>query len=114
MRCGCDALICKQSKKEMRTTTFHIPDMSCGHCKETVEKTIHVLNTDARMDFNLKALLIALYSRADTMNVHATLATVSYVPVIIGAPESEKSKRPIGRGNPSRSRVRTGWRQSSK
>lgn len=22
-------------------TTFHIPDMSCGHCKATVERTIH-------------------------------------------------------------------------
>lgn len=24
-------------------TTFSIPDMSCGHCKATVEQTIHAI-----------------------------------------------------------------------
>ncbi|MCQ0092986.1 heavy-metal-associated domain-containing protein [Roseovarius sp. M141] len=34
---------------------FHIPDMSCGHCKATVEKAIHALDPDARIDIRLGA-----------------------------------------------------------
>ncbi len=59
-------------------TTFHIPDMSCGHCKATVEKTIHALDPEARIDFDMDARRIALDSRADTANVQAALTAAGY------------------------------------
>lgn len=59
-------------------TTFHIPDMSCGHCKATVEKTIHALDPKARIDFDMVARKIALDSRADTATVLTALANAGY------------------------------------
>lgn len=59
-------------------TTFHIPDMSCGHCKATVEKTIHALDPAARIDFDMEARRIALDSQAETVNVQAALAAAGY------------------------------------
>jgi len=59
-------------------TTFHIPDMSCGHCKATVEKTIHTLDPKAQVDFDMAARRIALDSLAETANVQAALAAAGY------------------------------------
>jgi len=59
-------------------TTFHIPDMSCGHCKATVEKTIHALDPAARIEFDMAARRIVLDSRAETANVQAALAGAGY------------------------------------
>lgn len=51
-------------------TTYHIPDMSCGHCKATVEKTIHGLDPAARK--------VAVESNADAAVVTAALAKVGF------------------------------------
>ncbi len=59
-------------------TKFHIPDMSCGHCKATVEKTIHALDPEARIEFDMAARRIALDSRADVANVQTALAAAGY------------------------------------
>jgi len=50
-------------------TTFHIPDMSCGHCKATVEKTIHTIDPAARIDFDMEARRIKLDGQAETANL---------------------------------------------
>ncbi len=60
-------------------TTFHIPDMSCGHCKATVEKAIHALDPAARIDFDMEARRIALDSRAETADLQAALAAAGYL-----------------------------------
>lgn len=44
---------------------FHIPDMSCGHCKATVEKTNHVLDPAARIELDMTARKISLNSGAE-------------------------------------------------
>ena len=58
--------------------TFYIPDMSCGHCKSTVEKTIHALDPEARVDFDMEARQIALDTRTETMIVQTALAAAGY------------------------------------
>ena len=58
--------------------TFYIPDMSCGHCKSTVEKTIHALDPEARVDFDMEARQIALDTRTETMIVQTALAAAKY------------------------------------
>ncbi len=62
---------------------FHIPSMSCGHCKSTVEKTIHGLDPEARIEFDMKARQIALETQAETTNVEAALAAVGYPATIV-------------------------------
>jgi copper chaperone len=59
-------------------TTFHIPDMSCGHCKATVEKTIHALDPAARIEFDMAARRIALDSRAESAKVRVALTEAGY------------------------------------
>jgi copper chaperone len=55
-------------------TTFHIPDMSCGHCKATVEKAIHTLDPEARIEFDMETRRVVLVSRTEPANVQAALA----------------------------------------
>ncbi len=57
---------------------FHIPDMSFGHCKSTVDKTIHALDPEARIEFDMKARQIALETRGKAEKVQAALAAAGY------------------------------------
>lgn len=59
-------------------TTYHIPDMSCGHCKATVEKTIHALDPAAQIDFDMAARKITVQSGSDAANITAALAEAGY------------------------------------
>lgn len=59
-------------------TTFHIPDMSCGHCKATVEKAITILDPEAHIHFDMEARQIALDSALSIAKVQAALAEAGY------------------------------------
>jgi copper chaperone len=61
-------------------TTYHIPDMSCGHCKATVEKTIQALDPEARIQFDMVARRISVESSTDMAHVQAALAKAGYPP----------------------------------
>ncbi|MGO4853328.1 heavy-metal-associated domain-containing protein [Phaeovulum sp. W22_SRMD_FR3] len=59
-------------------TTFHIPDMSCGHCKSTVDKTIHSLDPSARIEFDMPARKVFVESNTDGAAVVAALMKVGF------------------------------------
>jgi copper chaperone len=59
-------------------TTFHIPDMSCGHCKSTVDKTIHSLDPSARIEFDMAARKVFVESNTDGAAVVAALMKVGF------------------------------------
>ncbi|MEI2686643.1 MAG: heavy-metal-associated domain-containing protein [Cypionkella sp.] len=59
-------------------TTFHIPEMSCGHCKAMIETTIHALDPAARIDFDMAARRISVSGSTDTAQVQAALAKAGY------------------------------------
>jgi copper chaperone CopZ len=59
-------------------TTFHIPDMSCGHCKATVEKTIRALDPAAQIEFDMAARRISVESSTDAGRVRTALAEAGY------------------------------------
>jgi len=59
-------------------TTFHIPDMSCGHCKATVEKSIHALDPAASIEFDMPARLISVNTTKDAARVQAVLSEAGY------------------------------------
>lgn len=58
--------------------TFHIPNMSCGHCKATVEKAIKDLDPEAHINFDTEARRIALDSVIEAAKVQAALAEAGY------------------------------------
>ncbi|TJZ78182.1 heavy-metal-associated domain-containing protein [Paracoccus hibiscisoli] len=59
-------------------TTFNIPNMSCGHCKATVQKTIHAIDPEAQIDFDMASRRITLDSRAKPDDIKAALAAAGY------------------------------------
>lgn len=59
-------------------TTFHIPDMSCGHCKAAIETTIKALDPSAQIMFNMDTRDVQLSSQADTENLITALAKAGY------------------------------------
>ncbi len=59
-------------------TKLLIPDMSCGHCKATVEKTIKALDTAAVIDFDMTARTIALQTNAASDTIHGALQAAGY------------------------------------
>jgi copper chaperone len=54
--------------------------MSCGHCKATVEKTIHALDPEARIQFDMVVRRISVESGTDAAHVQAALAEAGYPP----------------------------------
>ncbi|QDA37013.1 heavy-metal-associated domain-containing protein (plasmid) [Paracoccus liaowanqingii] len=58
--------------------TFSIPSTSCGHCRAKVEKTIHALDAEAQIDFDMASRSINLRSRADPDSVQTALAAAGY------------------------------------
>ncbi len=59
-------------------TTFHIPDMSCGHCRAAVTKAIHGLDPAARIDFDMETRRITVDSVAETARVQSALAEAGF------------------------------------
>jgi len=58
--------------------TYHIPDMSCGHCKATIETTIQALDPAARIDFDMAARRISVESTLDAVQIQAALGQTGY------------------------------------
>lgn len=52
---------------------FHIPDMSCGHCKATIENAIRTLDPEAQIDFDLNARTVGVTTQLETEALLAAL-----------------------------------------
>ncbi|QCO55534.1 heavy-metal-associated domain-containing protein [Pseudorhodobacter turbinis] len=59
-------------------TTLSIPEMSCSHCKASVEKAIKSVDPTAVLDFDMVARTVAVQSDAITDAMRAALKTVGY------------------------------------
>jgi len=64
-------------------TTYSIPDMSCGHCKATVEKTILALDPQATLSFNMPARTVDVQTQSEQSTVKAALTDAGY-PATVG------------------------------
>lgn len=59
-------------------TKLMIPEMSCGHCKATVEKTIKTLDPAATLDFDMTARSVKIDSSAALPAMQAALSQAGY------------------------------------
>lgn len=59
-------------------TTLSIPEMSCGHCKATVDKAIHAVDPAAVLDFDMEARTVAVRSGAALDSLRAALRDAGY------------------------------------
>lgn len=58
--------------------TLSIPDMSCGHCKTTIEQTIKSLDPAATLDFDMPARTLDLQTVAPLQTVQIALNAAGY------------------------------------
>ena len=59
-------------------TKLSIPDMSCGHCKATVEKTIKSLDAATVLDFDMPGRTVAVQSAAALDAMRTALKAAGY------------------------------------
>ena len=65
--------------------SFNIPDMTCGHCKETVEKAISDLDGSAKVVVDLDTHNTDVDTQADTGAIVAALKVAGYDAELINA-----------------------------
>lgn len=61
-----------------QTTKLSIPDMSCGHCKAVVERTIAAQDAGAKVTVDLDARTVAVESAAPVDALRKALAAEGY------------------------------------
>lgn len=57
---------------------FLVPDMSCGHCTSTIEKTIKAADPGASLGFDLAGRRVKLESKLSPSEVAELLAGAGY------------------------------------
>ncbi len=57
---------------------FSVPDMTCGHCKKTIEEAINKLDGNAKIEVDLDAHVIEVATEAGTDKLLSTLKDVGY------------------------------------
>ncbi|WP_127900926.1 heavy-metal-associated domain-containing protein [Solirhodobacter olei] len=61
-----------------QTLKLSVPDMSCGHCKAVVEKTIAAQDAGAKVAVDLEARTVSVESTAPAAALIAALAEEGY------------------------------------
>ena len=59
-------------------TTFHIPDMSCGHCVGVITKTVKQLDPRATVEADLASHTVRIQSEKDPGTLATALAEAGY------------------------------------
>lgn len=59
-------------------TTLNIPDMSCGHCRATVEQTVTGIDAGAKLIFDMENRKVTLDSTGDLDRILAALKGQGY------------------------------------
>lgn len=59
-------------------TNYAIPDMSCGHCKATVEQTVRGLDPSATLTFDMAARRVQITTSAAQPALLAALEAEGY------------------------------------
>lgn len=57
---------------------FNVPDMSCGHCKATIEKAVTAADEGADLQFDLDARTVEVNSTLDEAALAAILEKEGY------------------------------------
>jgi len=65
-------------------TKFSVPDMTCGHCKATIEKAVLDADEGAELDFDLEKHEVAVDSVLDAAELGAVITKAGYTPSPIG------------------------------
>jgi len=64
-------------------TKFSIPDMTCGHCKKTVEEAIHRVDATAKVEVDLDKHVASVASAIGAEQLVGALEQAGYPAQII-------------------------------
>lgn len=73
--------------------TFHIPDMTCGHCASTIARAVASVDQDARLEVSIPQKLVSVQSTAAQSELAAAIQQAGFTP--------EKLTDPIARPAPA-------------
>ena len=74
----------RTSSKGPEMTRLNVPDMSCGHCKAAIEKTIRRLDASAEIAFDMEARRVEFTAAADLAQVLEALKAEGYPASVAG------------------------------
>ena len=57
---------------------FNVPDMSCGHCKMTIEKAVTAADDGAALEFDMDARTVSVDSTLDAAALTAIIEKEGY------------------------------------
>jgi copper chaperone len=57
---------------------FHVPDMSCGHCKAAIDTSVKGADGSAQLDFDMENGIVSVESQLSADQVMAALKTAGY------------------------------------
>ena len=59
---------------------LHLPDMTCGHCRERVAQAIRLVDPQARFEVDLVGRRVRIDGAAEPARFSAALAAAGYPP----------------------------------
>ena len=59
-------------------TKFNVPDMSCGHCRATIQKAVTGVDAAAGLDFDMEARTVTVSSKLDDATIAGLLDAEGY------------------------------------
>lgn len=65
-------------------TRFSVPEMSCGHCKATIENALLDADAGADLTFNMEAREVEIDSVLEVSEVLATMKQAGYEATELG------------------------------
>ncbi len=57
---------------------FHVPDMSCGHCKAAIDSSVKGADSSARLDSDMDNRIVEIESQLPVEKILEALKTAGY------------------------------------
>jgi copper chaperone len=74
-----------QAKRSAEMLRYSVPDMTCGHCAQAIEKAVKSVDPQAEVAVDLTTKEVTVRSEADEARVAGTIRGAGYEPRSVGA-----------------------------
>lgn len=64
---------------------YRVPDMTCGHCAQAIEKAVKIVDPQAKVAVDLTTKEVTVRSEAEEARVAETIRGAGYEPRPVGA-----------------------------
>ena len=72
--------------------TFHIPDMTCGHCASALARAVASVDEHAHLEVDLPQKLLSVRSAAAESDLASAIQKAGYTPEKVTAPASRPAR----------------------